>query len=156
MNGCLTHNIFYLYFLCLLLLMPIMMVFLAPFHLPPGFLLPPPLRLLFFVQLMLLILHHILKLATHTHRHLDHFHSLATSCMWLLLMNIGSLCSSPTNILLNIINEFYSFNLSNWLAMNYPLKLVSSCSWNLGQTTISRWHTLCIPTHYFLIPNILL
>jgi hypothetical protein len=53
---------------------------------------------------------------------------LATSCMWLLLMNIGSLCSSPTNILLNIINEFYSFNLSNWLAMNYPLKLVSSCS----------------------------
>jgi hypothetical protein len=40
------------------------------------------------------------------------------------------------------------------MAMDCPLELVSSCSQNLNQTFVSWWHTLCIPSHYFSMPNI--
>ncbi len=92
-HGCLIDNILYSYYLCFLFLLTLIgMVFLAP--------LPPPLGLFLFVWPMLPSLHCIFKLATHIRHHLDHFHSLATSCMWFLLMNIGPLYSSPTYIFL--------------------------------------------------------
>jgi len=43
-------------------------------------------------------------------------------------MNIDSLCSSPINILLGVINGSCSFGLLVWLATNCPLKLVANCS----------------------------
>lgn len=146
-HGYLTHSLFYMCYFCLfLLLMPIWIVFLARLHpplgffLPPplGFLLPPPLGFLLFVQPMFHGLHRIFKLTTHTRCHIDHFHSFATFCVWLLLMNIGPFYSSPTTIMLGIINGAFSFDLSIWLTTNYPLELVSSCSWNPGQTSILR------------------
>jgi hypothetical protein len=136
-----------------LLLTLIVMLFLAPFPSPLGFLLLPPLGLLF-VQLVLLGLHRIFKLATHTCCHLDHFHSLATYCVQLLPVNIDPLCLSPTNFLLGVINGSCSFSLSIWLATDCPLELVSNCSRNPSQTLVSRWHTLCILAHYFSMPNI--
>jgi hypothetical protein len=93
-------------------------------------------------------------LTIHIRHHLDHFHSLATSCLQLLPMNIISLCSSPTNIMLSIINKSCSFGLSIRVATNCPLKLVSRCSRNPGQTFILWWHTFCILAHYFSMPNI--
>jgi len=115
--GYLTHNNIYLCFLHLLLfLMLITMVFLAS-------LLPPPIRLLLFVQPALLGLHYIFKLATHIRHHLDHFHSLATSCKWLLLMNIGLLYLSPIDIMFGVINGSCSFGLLIQLATNCPLEL---------------------------------
>lgn len=99
-------------------------------------------------------LHRISKLAIHIHLHLDRVHSLATSCVRPLPMNIGSFYSSPTNILLDIIIMSYNSNLLVQLAMNWPLELVSSYSWNLGQTSVLRWNTLCILAHYFSMPNI--
>ncbi len=106
------------------------MVFLAPPPPPLGFFLPLPLGLLLSTQPMLLGLHCILKLTTHIHHHLDHFHFITTSCMRLLPMNIGPLYSSI------------------WLATDCPQELVSSCSQNMGQTSILLWHRLCIPSHY--------
>ncbi len=154
-RGCLTHNILYPCIMRpLLLLMPITMVFLAPLPPPLGFLLPSSTSAPLSIWLMLLGLHHIFKLATHTHHHLDHFHFLATSCMWLSRMNIGSLYSSSTYILFDIINKSCNFSLLVRLATNCPLELVSSCLWNPDQTSISRWHTLCIPSSYFSMPNI--
>jgi hypothetical protein len=100
--------------------MLIAMVFLAP--------LPPPLGFLLSIRPMLLGLHHIFKLATYTCHHLDHFHSLATSCVRLLPMNIGLLYSSPIDIMLSIINGCYSCSLSILLATNCPQELVASCS----------------------------
>ncbi len=70
------------------------------------------------------------KLTIHTRHHLDHFQTLATSCMRLLPMNIGLLYSSPIDIILGIINGSYS--LSNPLATKCPQKLVASCPQNLG------------------------
>ncbi len=138
------------------------MVFLALLLPPLGFLLPPPLgffhhlplRLLLYVRLMLLGLHRISKLATHTRHHLEHFYFMANSWMSLLPMNIGMLHSSLTNILLGVVNETYSFGLSIQLATNYPMELVSSYSQNPSQTSILWWHTLCIPTCYFSMPNV--
>ncbi len=63
------------------------------------------------------------------------FHSLATSCMRLLPMNIDSLYSSPTNFMLGIINGSYSSGLLIWLAIDCPLELVISCSRNSSQTS---------------------
>jgi hypothetical protein len=93
-----------------------------------GFFLFPPLGLFLFVQPMLPGLHHIFKLATHIHRNLDHSHFLSTSCVQLLPMNIGLLCSSPTNILLGVINKSYSFDLLVHLTTNCPLEHVAICS----------------------------
>ncbi len=95
---------------------------------PLGFFLFPPLGLFLFVQPMLPGLHHIFKLATHIHRNLDHSHFLFTSCVQLLPMNIGPFYSSPTNIMLGVINESYSFDLLVQLATDCPLELVASCS----------------------------
>jgi hypothetical protein len=72
----------------------------------------------------------------------------------LLPMNIGLLYSLSTNIIFDLINRSCSFSLLVWLATNCPLELVSSCSQNLGQTTVSQWHTLCIHVCYFSLPNI--
>jgi hypothetical protein len=74
-------------------------------------------------------LHHILKLAIHTRHCLNHFHFQAIFCMKLPLMNIVSLCLSPTNILLVVINGSYSCSLSTWLVIDCCWKLVASCSW---------------------------
>jgi hypothetical protein len=52
-----------------------------------------------------------LKLETHTHHHLNHFHFLAISCVGLLPMNIGPFCLSLTNIMLGVINESCNFDL---------------------------------------------
>jgi hypothetical protein len=93
-------------------------------------------------------------LATHIHHHLDHFHFLATSYVEFLPMNIGPLFSSPTNIILSVVNRSCIFSLLVQLATDCPLELVSSCSRNSGQTFILWWHTLCIFTCYFLMPNI--
>jgi hypothetical protein len=81
-------------------------------------------------------------------------YSLVTFCVWFLPMNIGLFYLSSTNILLGVINAYCSFDLLVQLAMDYPLELVSSCSQNMGQTSISQWHTLCIPSCYFSMPNI--
>jgi hypothetical protein len=110
--------------------MLIVMVFLAPLLRPLGFFLSLPLLLFLSIQLMLPSLYHIFKLAIHTHHHLDHFHFLATSYVQFLPMNISIVCSSPIDILLGIINESCSFNLSIQLGMDFPLKLVISCSRN--------------------------
>jgi hypothetical protein len=127
---------------------------LGSFSSPLGFFHPPPLGLLLFIWLVLLGLHFISKLAIHTRCHLDHFHYLATSCMWFLPMNSGPLHSSPIDILLGVINGSRSFSLSIQLATNCPLELVSSCSKNPGQSSVLWWHTLCIPTCYSSMPNI--
>jgi len=88
-HGCLTHNILYPCYLRLsLLLMPIGMVFLVPLPPPLWFLLLPPLGFLLYVPPMLPCLHNIFKLTTCTPHPLDHFHSLATSYVRLLPMNI--------------------------------------------------------------------
>ncbi len=84
---------------------------------------PTPLGLLLFIRPMLPSLHRILKLATHTRHHLYHFHSLATSCMRFLPMNIGQFSSSPTDIFLGIINESYSCSLLILLAKYCPQSL---------------------------------
>jgi hypothetical protein len=104
--------------------MLIAMVFLALLPPPLRFLLPPPLRVLLSIQLMLLSLHRILKLATHTCHQLDHFHSLATSYMRFLPMNIGPVNLSPIDIMVGVINGSYSFNLLVQLATNCPLELL--------------------------------
>lgn len=65
-------------------------------------------------------LHHILKYAPHTRHHIYRSHFLAIYYMKVLPMDIGSLCSSPTCILLSIINGSYSFGLLVPLAMNGP------------------------------------
>jgi hypothetical protein len=72
----------------------------------------------------------------------------------LLPMNIDPLYLSPTYILLGVINGYYNFSLLIWLVTNRPQELVVSCSWNLGQTSVSLWHRLCILTRYFSMPNI--
>jgi len=46
-------------------------------------------------------------------------------------MNINSLCSSPTGILLGIINGFHIFSLLVLLATNARWELVVRCSQNL-------------------------
>jgi hypothetical protein len=94
-----------------LLLMPIRMMLLALLLPPLGFLLPPPLGLLS-ISPLFPSLHRIFKSATHIRCHLDHFFSLAISCMWLLPMNINPLCSSPIYILFGIVNKSYNFGLS--------------------------------------------
>jgi hypothetical protein len=70
---------------------------------------PPPLGFLLSIQPVLPGLHHI---STHTCCHLDHFHFMGTSCMKLLLMNIGPLYSFPIDIMLDIINGSCSCDLS--------------------------------------------
>jgi hypothetical protein len=138
---------FLFFFLCLLLLLKlIVMTFLAP--------LPPTLGLHLFVRLMFLGLHCIFKLATHTRCHLDHFHSLITSCVRLLPMNIGLFYSSLTNISLDVINKSCNFDLLVGLGMDCPMELVTSCSRNPSQTFVSLWHTLCILACYFFMANI--
>ncbi len=82
-----TTLFIYVFLRFLLLLKPFVMAFLAP--------LPPPPKLLFFVQPMLLGLHHIFRLATRTRCHLNHFHFLTTSYVWPLLMNIGYVLLVP-------------------------------------------------------------
>jgi hypothetical protein len=94
--------------------------------------LPPPLGLLLYVRPMLIGLRYIFKLTTHTHHQLDHFHSLATSCVKFLPMNIGLLCSSPIDIMLGVINGFYSCSLSILLTTDCPQEIVASCSQNMG------------------------
>jgi hypothetical protein len=128
-------------------MMPIAMVFLAPLPSPQRFFFPLSLGLLLSIEPMFLGLHHIFKLATHIRWHLDHFHSLATSCVHFYQ-------SFPIDVMLGIINGFYSFGLLVRLATNCPLELVSNCSRNSGQTFVSRWHTFCIHAHYFSMPNI--
>jgi len=92
--------------------MLITMVLLAPLPPPLGFLLFTLLGLFLFVRLMFFGLHRIFKLAIPIRCHLDHFQSLAISCMQLLLMNIDMFCSSPIDILFGVMNGSYSFNLS--------------------------------------------
>jgi hypothetical protein len=116
--------------------MSIVMVFLVP--------LLPPLGFLFFIRLVLLGLHCILKLVIQTCHHPDHFHFQVSFYMQLLPMNIGPFCSSPIDIILGIINKSCSFGLLIQLAMDCPLELVSNCSQNLNQTFVSMWHTFCI------------
>lgn len=114
LHGWLTHNILYPCLLCLLLpMMPIGMVFLVPF--------PLPLRFFLFVWPMLLGLHHILKLAIHIHRHLDHFYYVATSCVRFLLRNIGLLCSSPRNIMLTYCSgiHFIFLHVIFWCSISH-------------------------------------
>lgn len=134
--------------------MSIMMVFLAPPPLPLGFLLLPPLGLLLFVWTMLHGLHCIFKLATNISHYLDHFHYLAIFYMQLLPMNIGLICLAPIDIFLSELNRSYNCGLLIRLVANCPHELITSCSRNLGQTSISLWHRLCIPSCYFLMPNI--
>jgi hypothetical protein len=63
-------------------------------------------------------------------------------------------CLSLIGILLDVINGYYSFGLLVQLAINCLQKLLASCSQNLDRTSVSQWHRLCIPTHYFLMLNI--
>jgi len=62
--------------------------------------------------------------------------------------------SSPTNILFGVINGSCSCDLSTQLTTNCHLELVTSCSQISSWAPIPLWHRLCIPTHYFSMPNI--
>ncbi len=114
----------------------------------------PPLEFLLSFLLVCLSLHHIFKQAFHTRCHLYHFHFLSTSYVRFLLMNIGSLCLSPTCIMFGVINRSYNFALLILLAIDGPHELVTKSSQNPDWTSVSLWHRLCTPTHYFLMPNI--
>ncbi len=113
--------------------------------------LPPPLGFLLFPLLVHLGLHHILKQATHIHRH---FHFLTTSYVRVLPINIGLFYLSLTYILFGVIKKSCSYGLSIRLAMICPQELVASFSRNMGRTFVSLCHKLCIHACYFLVPNI--